>query len=153
MWDLSLDATHTFAVGVVQVVVHNDSCTTTSISRFGRSPNTPDPRGPGVNDVRPGVDIAVDANGMVSAQSGAIGSQGASAFTDPTTSGLTGHYYTLPEGTSLPDGVGIVRDGVDMPGGTEVSGHTTIYPTRDMPEEEFNQLVQNLPWQYGGRLR
>ena len=68
MWDLTVSNIHTFAVGDGAFVVHN--CGGETLNRFGRGLNTPDPRGPGVNPVRRGVDIDVDANDMVHAQSG-----------------------------------------------------------------------------------
>ena len=31
-------------------------------------------------------------------------------------------------------------------------GHSTVYPTRDMTPDEFNDLFNSLPWEYGGKI-
>jgi len=79
---------------------------------------------------------------------------GASAFADPELAPLSGHYHELPAGTLLPDGLALVRDDADaVPGSTHRPGHHTIYPTRQMPLEEFARLFGNLPWRYKGKKR
>jgi hypothetical protein len=66
---------------------------------------------------------------------------GASAFSSAAQAPLTGHYHILPEGTRLPEGLGVIADGSDVvPGSTHSPGHYTIYPTRPMSIDEFNQL-------------
>jgi len=67
-------------------------------------------------------------------------------------SGLQGHYHILPEEVKMPDGLGIKHDGGDMPGGYMSPGHSTIYPTKDMTVDEFNDLFNSLPWEYGGKI-
>jgi len=76
---------------------------------------------------------------------------GASTFRDPATSGLTGHYWNIPADTELADGLGFHADGADV-GGNAPFGHVTIYPTAGMTFEEFQGLVQGLPWEYGGKI-
>jgi hypothetical protein len=46
---------------------------------------------------------------------------------------------------NLPDGVGAIRDGVDV-GGTQPEGHITLYPTDVMPAAEFNQRLVEGGW-------
>jgi hypothetical protein len=50
----------------------------------------------------------------------------------------------------MPEGLGIIADGADV-GGPHAAGHHTIYPTREMPYEEFAQKFSALPWKYGGK--
>jgi RHS repeat-associated protein len=76
---------------------------------------------------------------------------GMSATVNPTSSGLTGVYYSLPDGTTLPDGVGMIRDGADV-GGQGPLGHVTFYPTTEMSLDEFNGLLRSLPWTRAGRI-
>ncbi|HEY7782163.1 MAG TPA: hypothetical protein VIC85_18380, partial [Ktedonobacterales bacterium] len=115
---------------------------------FGGSPNGPNP---GIQ-VRLGTDIAVDENGMVSSQDPTQGdAQGKSGTVDPANSGLKGHYYSLPQGTELSDGIGVIRDGADV-NGRMPAGHVTFYPTIDMSFDEFNSLVHGLPWIYAGKI-
>jgi hypothetical protein len=76
---------------------------------------------------------------------------GTSTFRDPATSGLTGHYWNIPANTDLPDGLGFHEDGADV-GGNAPVGHVTIYPTSGMNFAEFQNLVQGLPWEYGGKI-
>ncbi|TYW74520.1 hypothetical protein FCG29_024095, partial [Escherichia coli] len=109
--------------------------------------NKSKPRAP-----RPGKDIDVDANGMVKSQAGELLPQGASTTLDPNKSPLSGHYHTIPEGSPLPDGLGIKLDGRDViPGSPHAAGHATIYPTRDMSMTEFQRLFDSIPWEYGGK--
>ena len=105
--------------------------------------NTTEPKGP-----RPGTDIDVDSAGMVKGQSydpaNNVFPQGKSATVTPASSGLTGTFHQVPEGTKLPDGIAIVADGADV-GGPHGPGHHTIYPTQDMPFSEFESKVKSLP--------
>ncbi|RYC39743.1 RHS repeat-associated core domain-containing protein [Pectobacterium zantedeschiae] len=110
--------------------------------------NKSKPRAP-----RPGKDIDVDANGMVKSQADELLPQGASTTLDPNKSPLSGHYHTIPEGSKLPDGLGIKVDGKDViPGSPHAAGHATIYPTRDMSMTEFQNLFDSIHWQYGGKI-
>eukprot|EP01036_Dinobryon_divergens_P015594 gene15594-21129_t len=98
--------------------------------------NASKPRAP-----RPGKDIAVDADGMVKSQAGKQFPEGASTTVDPTKSPLSGHYHEIPEGTKMPSGIDIVRDGSDViPNSPRGPGHATVFPTRDMPFTEFQAL-------------
>ncbi len=47
---------------------------------------------------------------------------------------------------ALPDGVGAIEDGADV-GGTNPVGHITLYPTRVMSAQEFNQLLNEGGWE------
>jgi len=110
----------------------------------------------GPREVRAGIDIHVDSNGMVRGQHtpqqpSDQAPQGASTFVDPDQSGLTGHFHLLPAGTRLPNGLDIYADGADA-GGSAPWGHRTIYPTRDMSLRDFQRLLKTLPWQYGGKV-
>jgi hypothetical protein len=55
-------------------------------------------------------DIDTDSTGMVKPQVDKKLPQGASTTLDPNKSPLTEHYYTIPEGKSFPNGLGIKRD-------------------------------------------
>ena len=101
-----------------------------------------------------GRDIHVDSNGMVKSQAGKKFPEGASVIMDTELEKidyLSGHHYSIPEGTPMPDGLGIKRDGVDViTGSPRARGHATIYPTRDMSIDEFKELFDSLPWKYVG---
>lgn len=120
-----------------------------NLYRFdANNPKWNHPDGP--PDVIPNKDIRVPKSGIVSGQDPAAGPvQGASVFDDPMQAPASGTYWQVPHDTPLPEGLGRVRDGADV-GGPMPAGHSTIYPTRDMPYEEFNGKVRSLPWQYGG---
>jgi hypothetical protein len=77
---------------------------------------------------------------------------GASTYIDAGRSGLSGHYYSIPAGTQLPDGLGIQADGEDVCG-TAPWGHRTIYPTVPMTFDQFQELFRSLPWSYMGNLK
>jgi RHS repeat-associated protein len=114
-------------------------------SMVGGSPDgpSPGPKGP-----RPNNDIKVDEAGNVKAQAcdpaNGVWPDGKSATVDPPRSGLSGTFYEVPSGTELPDGLAAVRDGAEV-GGPHGPGHVTIYPTRDMPFEEFDTKCRTLP--------
>ena len=112
--------------------------------------NTTKPKGP-----RVGRDIHVDSNGMVKSQAGKKFPDGASVIIDTKLGEnkyLSGPYHVIPEGTPMPDGLGIKRDGVDVfTGSKHGPGHATIYPTRDMSIDEFKELFDSLPWTYAGK--
>lgn len=89
---------------------------------------------------------------MVKSQVGELLPQGASTTLDPNKSPLNGHYHTIPEGRLLPDGLGIKLDGkYVIPNSPHAAGHATIYPARDMPMTEFQELFDSTPWEYGGK--
>ncbi|WP_446697449.1 Tse2 family ADP-ribosyltransferase toxin [Thorsellia kenyensis] len=101
---------------------------------------------------RAGKDIEVDANGMVKSQANELLPQGASTTLNPNNSPLSGHYHTIPEGSQLPEGLGIKLDGKDViPGSPHAPGHATIFPTQDMSMDKFKELFNSIPWQYGGK--
>lgn len=78
--------------------------------------------------------------------------KGASTFANVNKAPLTGKYYTLPAGTRLPDGLGVVADGIEVnPSSGHTETHYTICPTKPMTVDEFNKLYQSLPWKYGGK--
>lgn len=52
----------------------------------------------------------------------------------------------------MPDGLDIRHDGRDMLGSYMSPGHSTIYPTKDMTVEQFDDLFNSLPWGYGGKI-
>ncbi len=146
-YNLTVQDLHTYLVGDDQWVVHNcpnGEITDENLYAFG---NKAGPRG-----ARPNVDIPVDENGMVHPPTSGENPEGASTFNDPNRSPLRGHFHKLPAGTELPDGLTIANDGSDVEGGYMSPGHRTIYPTRSMPFYEFNQLIKDLPWEYGGKV-
>lgn len=79
--------------------------------------------------------------------------KGASLTNDVELAPLNGHYHKLSGGKTLPEGLGIIRDGVDVfPDSPHARGHYTIYPTREMTVDEFNDLFENkIEWTYGGK--
>lgn len=97
-------------------------------------------------------DLAPNEHGLLASQAGKARPEGKSVTRTPVESGLQGHYHTLPEDVKMPDGLGIKHDGRDMPGGYKSPGHSTVYPTRDMTPDEFNDLFNSLPWEYGGNI-
>lgn len=77
---------------------------------------------------------------------------GASTFADPLAAPLQGHYHRLPAGTKLPRGFGLKADGVDViPISEQPATHYTIFPTRGMWLDEFNDGLLELPWEYAGK--
>ena len=104
-------------------------------------------------DARPEKDFKVQSGSdVVSAQSPPL-PKGKSVCINPDTAPLVGHYYKVPAGTELPDGLAIVYDGKDVVPGGHFIGHSTIYPTRDMTVDEFNGLLQSMPWQHDGKKK
>lgn len=75
---------------------------------------------------------------------------GASTFADPAQAPLSGHYHTIPEGTPMPPGMAVLRDGTDV-GGLQPPTHATIYATERMAPETFIDRFLGLPWEYGGK--
>jgi RHS repeat-associated protein len=115
----------------------------TDLSAFG---NKNAPRAP-----RAGKDVFPDADGNVGPEAPPL-PKGASTFSDPNQAPLTGHHHTLPAGTQLPEGLGVVADGNGVvPNSPHPAGHHTIYPTVSMPYDSFVNLFNGLPWQYGGK--
>jgi RHS repeat-associated protein len=117
--------------------------TPTDLYAFG---NTTRPRPP-----RPGKDVFPDDFGNIGPEYPPF-PQGASTFADPSKAPLTGPYYGLPAGTMLPDGMSVIPDGVDInPLSPNLETHHTLYPSTEMPYNEFVRLFQNLPWNYVGK--
>ena len=100
---------------------------------------------------RANLDLFPDSGGMV----GPITTwpwQGASTFASLAHVPLTGHYHKLPRGTVLPQGIGVVADGMDVdPASLHLATHHTIFPAERMSFDRFVQLYLNLPWEYGGK--
>ena len=117
--------------------------TPTDLYAFG---NSTAPRSP-----RSGKDVFPDAFGNIGPETPPF-PNGASTFADPAKAPLTGPYYKLPGGTSLPDGMSVLPDGIDVnPLSTMPETHNTLYPSKEMPYDIFVRLFQNLPWQYVGK--
>jgi hypothetical protein len=115
----------------------------TDLYAFG---NQAGPRPP-----RAGGDIVPNASGMVGPEYPPL-PNGASTFSDPNVAPLTGHYHKLPGGTQLPDGLRVIPDGIDVnPASFHPPTHHTIYPSQQMPFDDFVTLFKNLPWQYVGK--
>ena len=78
--------------------------------------------------------------------------KGGSTVLDVNNSSFTGHYHKLPRGTVLPDGLGVIADGIDVNAqSTHGKGHHTIFPTVDMSVDNFTDLHQSLPWSHSGK--
>lgn len=74
---------------------------------------------------------------------------GASTFADPQQAPLSGHYYRLPRGTPLPEGIRVVPDGRDVcTDSPHEPSHHTIYAVNPMTLERFIDLFLGLPWEY-----
>jgi RHS repeat-associated protein len=115
----------------------------TDLYAFG---NASGPRAP-----RAGKDVFPDGAGLIGPEAPPF-PHGASTFGDVAQAPLTGHYHRLPGGTQLPDGLGVVADGLDVnPLSSMPPTHHTIYPNRQMPYDEFVVLYEQLPWQYVGK--
>ena len=116
--------------------------TTADIYSFG---NKSAPRG-----ARPQQDFNVENfDSIVGPETGPL-PKGASNVLDVNSAPLSGHYHMLPAGTQMPDGLDIIADGIDViPNSPHGVGHHTIFPTRAMTVNEFNELYKSLPWQYG----
>ncbi len=55
--------------------------------------------------------------------------------------GSSWQYYKIPQGTTLPAGLAIVRDGFNARIGAT---HYTLAPAEDMPLTQFKALLDNL---------
>lgn len=111
--------------------------------------NAQNPRGP-----RPNIDIPVDENAMVKSQADVEWPKGQSSFISPEAArdaGLTGQFHSVKGGIELPEGIGIIADGADV-GGPNPAGHHTLYPTRDMPFEEFQEKIANIESKHAGKI-
>ncbi|KYF62143.1 hypothetical protein BE04_31830 [Sorangium cellulosum] len=119
----------------------------TDLHAFGNKATPRPPRIEGHN-TKPGqkADMVPDANKMLQPNV----TQGASTFADPSQAPITGHYHTLPAGTKLPQGLGVVADGKDV-GGTHARTHHTIVATEPMTPAEFESKYNSLPWSHGGK--
>jgi hypothetical protein len=119
----------------------------TDLYAFGNASKPRPPRIQGHN-LKPGQqpDIIPHEAGQV----GPATFGGASAFGEPAQAPLRGHYHVLPAGTELPEGLTVVADGIDV-GGSHAPTHHTVAPSKDMSPQEFEELFNNLPWQYGGK--
>jgi hypothetical protein len=62
-----------------------------------------------------------------------------------------GQSHTLPAGTQLPPGLGVIADGKDV-GGTHAPGHHSIVPTQPMTPQEFEDKYTSLPWKKGPKV-
>jgi RHS repeat-associated protein len=119
-----------------------------SVYRFGGSPNGPNP---GIKPPRLDIDFGLPADAppdttMVGPETPPL-PLGVSTYTDPKASGLSGYYYSLPKGTQLPEGLGIVADGKDvLPTSPNPPTHNTIFPTIQMFFKDFVDKIMALPW-------
>ena len=119
--------------------------TPTDLFAFG---NTAGPKRPKI-----GRDVLPDAAGMIGPEQPPL-PRGSSSFGDVTYAPLKGHYWRLPAGTALPEGLEVVADGREVNRqSTHEPTHHTIYPTVRVQVDQFVQAFLGLPWQYGGRKR
>jgi hypothetical protein len=99
---------------------------------------------------RPNKDVFPDSAGIIGPESGPPW-HGASTFADLGRVPLTGPYHRLPQDTPLPEGLGVVADGVNVdPASPLLATHHTIYPTVRMHVDQFVELFLKLPWQHAG---
>jgi len=75
--------------------------------------------------------------------------RGMSAFGDPLSAPVRGHYHRLLRGLRLPVGLAVIADGSDV-GGSQPPTHHTIYPVVRINFSAFQNLVLGLPWEYAG---
>jgi len=102
---------------------------------------------------RQGIDVFPDAHGTIHPEAPPL-PRGASTFVDVDKAPLTGHYYRLPKGTILPEGLEVIADGSDVQArSTHEPTHHTIYPTSTMTEQQFTSLFLNLPWTRAGKKK
>ena len=133
------------SVWLRQLVSATGVATNSELHAFG---NAGGPRPP-----RAGIDFEVGADGMVVPQSGPLPS-GASTFAVPAQSGLAGVHHSIPAGTEMPPGFGVVADGAEvLPGSPHPPTHHTVYPTTPMTPEAFCEGFLCLPWTRAGRIK
>jgi hypothetical protein len=126
MWDITVAGAHSFFVGSGQVLVHNcGEGWPEDLYNFGNA------KGPALRLDPPG-------NGLPG---------GVSAWNDPEVSGLTGIPWRLPAGSRLPKGFGVTNDDPILP------GHRTITVPADLDPGTIWQLLNELPWTRGARIR
>lgn len=119
------------------------AATPTDLFVFG---NRRGPRAP-----RVGLDVLADNEGNLPPDTSQT-PQGASAFSDPKQSGLSGHYHRLPAGTELPVGIAVTADGCDvLPESPRPPSHYTMHVVKTMSAVRFVEAFLQLPWEYGGR--
>ena len=75
--------------------------------------------------------------------------RGMSAFGDPLSAPVRGHYHRLLRGILLAVGLAVIADGSDV-GGAQPPTHHTIYPVVRMNFSAFQNLVLGLPWEHAG---
>ena len=77
---------------------------------------------------------------------------GGSTWASPDEMPVTGNIWKLPEGTNLPEGLGLFPDGVNYNlGGDQPAWHNTILPTESMTFYEFKCIFNTLPWEWHGK--
>ncbi len=82
----------------------------------------------------------------------ASSAHGASCFADIDQCALTGHYFMLPAGTEMPEGIAVIADGQDINSESAFPPtHHTVYPGQQMKVERFVELFVGLAWQYAGK--
>ena len=144
VYNFEVEDFHTYFVGESSVLVHND-CVPEDLYAFG---NSKKPR-----PARAQKDFKVNESTAYVGGNVEKFPKGASLTNDVELAPLNGHYHKLSGGKTLPEGLGIIRDGVDVfPDSPHARGHYTIYPTREMTVDEFNDLFENkIEWTYGGK--
>ena len=142
VYNLEVADLHTYFVGEKSILVHNDYDTTVpeEVNAFGNASGPRDPRA----DIDFGVNSTSDTVGI-----GGDLRHGASTYTTDYLDdcGLNGHYWKLPSGTKLPDGLDVI------PGSTHKQGHRSIIPTKEMSLGDFIELFKKLPWEHGGKKK
>jgi hypothetical protein len=100
---------------------------------------------------RHGIDYVVDALGMVGPEQPPFPA-GASLFADPQQAPLRGHFHRLAAGTTIPAGLEIVADGIDVHSNSiHPATHHTLFPITKVAPHQFVSAFLALPWQYSGR--
>ncbi|MFI0941853.1 polymorphic toxin-type HINT domain-containing protein [Streptomyces sp. NPDC021020] len=146
MYNFTVEGLHTYYVlaGGTAVLVHNTGAMCFTAGNPRVRPMDAEQKG----------DIVVDDDGFVHPPSAgdlqAVHVRGLSVFdtiAHMEDAGLTGRPM-VTEGP-LPDGLAMIADDEDA-GGSMPTGHSTIYPTRSMPFEEFENLINSMEWERGG---
>lgn len=99
-------------------------------------------------------DIQPDEQGMIKSQADIMFPQGKSTFNTPENMATilrNTTVYEIIDETQLPEGLAIKADGRDV-GGPMAIGHHTIYNTRDMTLEEFEQKLSEIQTRKIGKI-
>jgi hypothetical protein len=106
--------------------------------------------------VRPRIDGKGDIivnNGIVKSQADVQWPQGKSSFDtiENAANVVSRQTHKVPANAPLPEGLRILADGREV-GGPHSKGHHTIFPTRDMPFDEYASKVKSIQSEHIGKI-